>query len=354
MRIAMLQKKIVPGDLCWIAEPHDLFYFTGLELSTGELFVAKEEARLFVDGRYIQVAREQTIIPVELAREAAPLQFLQKVGANRLLFHGECTSFDQYQKLASWQKKIPGLQVVAETGFFHRMRSNKDADEVEAMRKSAMLNWQGFQFLCKELRENVTEKELARAFELYVLEHGADALSFSPIIAFGANSAMPHYKPQDVPLKKGDLVLIDIGVILDHYCSDLTRVIAFHSIPKGFDQLYKIVHEAQKAALSHVRPGVKIRELDLAARRIMKREGVEELYLHSLGHGVGLEIHEFPRLRSVGEDCDAQLEAGMAITIEPGLYRAGQGGIRYEDTIIVTKTGYENFYPEMRECSILR
>lgn len=347
-RLAQVQEGLGSDELLWITDPHDLFYFTQLTLSTGTLCVTKRDARLFVDGRYIQAAKEQENVAAELESAEAKVRFMHTCGTVRLLFDGSNTSYDQYQAFAPFH-----LQLVSDTARFKRLRAVKDAEEIDALKKSAELNWRGFHFICRQLREGVTEKELARAYTLFVLEQGGDALAFPPIIAFGAHSAMPHYAPGDVSLKKGDIVLIDIGVVLNHYCSDLTRVVAFQKAPEGFPELYRIVHEAQKAALSQIRPGARVRALDLAARRVMQKEGVEDLYLHSLGHGVGLEVHEFPRLRSTGVDQDVVLEEGMAITIEPGLYRAGSGGIRYEDTVIVTKTGYENFYPTSDELALL-
>jgi Xaa-Pro aminopeptidase len=191
----------------------------------------------------------------------------------------------------------------------------------------------------------VVEKELAKRFEIFCLENGAEGLSFSPIIAFGPNSAMPHYRSQDAQLKKGDVVLIDIGVVCDGYHSDMTRVLFFEQEDPYLSKLYEIVKRAQHSALQMCRPGTKMGQLDRAARSVMKEEGVEELFIHSLGHGIGLEVHEFPRIKFDGEDKDVVLETGMVFTVEPGLYVPGTGGVRYEDTILITDAGYENFYP---------
>ena len=145
-------------------------------------------------------------------------------------------------------------------------------------------------------------------------------------------------------MKKGDIVLIDCGVVLDHYASDMTRTFFFGKGNKELHTMYNTVYRAQKRALSVCKAGVHIRELDLAARKEMKKDGLEKYYPHSLGHGVGLEVHEEPRVSFRG---DGVLEEGMVITIEPGLYKPGLGGIRYEDTISITKNGYDNFFPEI-------
>jgi Xaa-Pro aminopeptidase len=195
------------------------------------------------------------------------------------------------------------------------------------------------------LKKGITEKEVARRFEIFCLEKGAEGLSFTPIIAFGKNGAMPHYRSQDVVLKEGDAVLIDIGVVLDNYHSDMTRVLFYKKKNRYLSHLYEIVKKAQKNALKLCRPGVKLKELDLAARKVMREEKVEDLFLHSLGHGIGLQTHEFPRIKYNGDDRDVVLQSGMVFTVEPGLYVPGKGGVRYEDTIVITPSGYKNFYP---------
>ncbi|MES2122808.1 MAG: M24 family metallopeptidase, partial [Chlamydiota bacterium] len=198
----------------------------------------------------------------------------------------------------------------------------------------------------KEIKAGISEKELALIFEVFCLQNGAEAMAFDPIVAFGPNSAMPHYRSQDVPLCKGDIVLIDIGVVREKYHSDMTRVHFFQGADPEMQRLYAIARKAQRKALEHCRPGVRVGMLDEAARDVLRDEGVEELFVHSLGHGIGLETHEYPRIKATGESKDMHLEVGMAITVEPGLYIPGKGGVRYEDTVVITPNGYRNFYPE--------
>jgi Xaa-Pro aminopeptidase len=170
-------------------------------------------------------------------------------------------------------------------------------------------------------------------------------MAFEPIIAFGANSALPHHRASETKLKAGDVILIDIGVVLNNYRSDMTRVILPKKPSAFVKQIYTIVREAQQAALDLCKPGVPLKALDLATREVMRKADVETHFVHSLGHGVGLDIHEYPRIKFDGEDKEVILKPGMVITIEPGLYFPKQFGVRYEDTIAITKTGYENFYP---------
>ncbi len=343
-RVKNLQKRLKGSglDACLIESSVDLFYFTGLKLSAGRLLVHEKSSLLLVDGRYLQIAKEKSKLPTALDSPAEFEAFCKKNRIIRLGFDGGHTSYDQYKRL----KKGFKVELVPSTPFFKVCRSIKDRAEISAMKKSAELLWQGFQFLRKSLKKGITEKELSKRFEIFCLERGAERLAFEPIIAFGKNSAMPHYRSHDVPLKEGDIVLIDIGIVLDGYNSDMTRVVFFKKEDPYLSRLYEIAKEAQKSALKHCRPGVKLKELDLSARKVMAREKVEELFVHGLGHGVGLECHEFPRVNSKGEDKDIVLEEGMVITVEPGLYVPGKGGVRYEDTVVVTAKGHLNFYPD--------
>jgi Xaa-Pro aminopeptidase len=333
-------------DACLIENPLDLFYYTGLKLSAGRLLVHELETLLLVDGRYLQIAEGQSPFKTVLDSPQKFLDYCEKCKVERLAIDGRNTSYNHFLLLEQWTKQgNRKMQILASSFLFQYARAIKDRNEIAKMKKSAALLWKGFQFICSSLKTGITEKEIAKRFEIFCLEKGADRLSFEPIIAFGPNSAMPHYRAQSTRLKDGDVVLIDIGLVLDHYHSDMTRVV-FHKKENAYlSRLYKIAKKAQRSALKLCRPGVKLKELDLAARKTMREEKVEDLFIHSLGHGIGLETHEFPRIKYNGEDKDIVLQSGMVFTVEPGLYVPGKGGVRYEDTIVITPDGYKNFYP---------
>ncbi len=339
-RVERLKRQMTQVDACLIENPLDLLYYTGLKLSSGRLLVHTAETVLLVDGRYLQNAQKHSPFKTELDHPLQLLDFCQKHKVKRLGFDGKHTSYDHVRSLEEKNKGIAFVPLSLDA-----IRLIKDAEEIAKMKKSAALLWKGFEFIKKSLKKGVKEKELAKRFEIFCLEGGADRLSFEPIIAFGPNSAMPHYRSQNVALKDGDIVLIDIGVVLDNYHSDMTRVVFFKKTDPKLADLYEIVKQAQKSALKLCKPGASIKELDLAARKVMRQHDVEELFIHSLGHGIGLETHEFPRLKHNGEDKDVTLQEGMVFTVEPGLYLPGKGGVRYEDTIVITPTGYKNFYP---------
>lgn len=342
-KLALKKAKL---DACIIENALDLFYYTGLKLSSGRLLLHPKETLLLVDGRYLQLAQEKAPCEVALDSQQKLFDFCERQKVRRLGFDGRTTSYEHFKRLEVWKEQTKlNIQLVCASALFKTARVVKDSDEIAKMKKSAALLWKGFEYICVSLKTGITEKELSRRFEIFCLERGADRLSFEPIIAFGTNSAMPHYRSQNVALKEGDAVLIDIGVVLDQYHSDMTRVVFFKRENAYLKKLYEIAKRAQKSALKLCRPGVKIKELDLAARKVMREEKVEELFVHSLGHGIGLETHEFPRIKYNGDDKDVALQSGMVFTIEPGLYVPGKGGVRYEDTVVITETGYNNFYP---------
>lgn len=330
----------------FVQDPIDLLYFTGLKLSAGKLLVHSREAVLLVDGRYLQSAREQFAGSVLTDRPESWSLFCAENHLRRIGFDGRHVSHDQYMSLLQAQKTSKtGIELVPSTPFFKTLRSIKDPQEIAAMKKSAALLWKGYQFLEHSLKKGITEKDLSRRLHIFSLENGADGLSFDPIIAFGANSAMPHYRAGDNALKNGDTVLIDIGVVVGGYHSDMTRVLFFGKGDPYMRHLYETVQKAQQRAIRDCRPGITLRKIDQAARSVLQAESVEHLFVHNLGHGIGLECHEFPRINSDGEDKDVKLKSGMVITIEPGLYVPGKGGVRYEDTIVITPRGPLNLYP---------
>lgn len=326
-------------DVLIVEKPIDLFYLTGLNLSLGTLLITKKGGHLFVDQRYLAFAKKNGPCSCEQTTKEALSKQLN--GFSKIGFDAAETSYARFEELTKLTKKelVPLKKLTDST------RAIKTSTEIKALKKSAALLWKGFQFLKKSLKVGVTEKSAATLFEVFCLENGAEAMAFEPIVAFGKNTAFPHYRPGTTRLKKGDSVLLDLGVVVDRYNSDMTRTFFFGKPDPRLVLFHAVVKEAHDAALLYCRPGVKVGELDRAARRVIEKAGLEDYLAHGLGHGVGLEIHEFPRLKFQGEDSNALLEEGMVVTIEPGLYWPGVGGCRFEDTIVITRKGYDNFYP---------
>ncbi len=352
-RIKKLQKSLVELELdaCIIDTPLDIFYMLGIELSLGRLLISKKKALLLVDGRYEEACRESSPIPVKTLDLPTLSDFLQKEKVALLGFDAENTRYSNYEQLKKAlsslkRKKQINTKLYPCDHFLKQLRSCKDDAEIRALKQSAKLLWSGMEYLKTRFREGVTEKDLAKEFEIFCLNHGAEELAFDTIVAFGSNTAKPHHHCTTKKLKNDCIILIDAGVKLNHYCSDVTRVFFYGKTSERLKKIYDVVHASQRAALKMCKPGNTLKELDLAARKVMHKAGMEEYFVHSLGHGVGLEVHEFPRISHKSDEADSTLKPGMVITIEPGLYIPKVGGVRYEDTIVITDKGYQNFFPE--------
>jgi len=361
-RIKALQK-LLPSlevDALLITNLTDLFYLTGMSVSVGELIVTKRGARLFVDGRYLEKCSKGAPCSVTLWTPEAMEKHLSKMPlAKKILgFDSTDLSYNNYIALrrhvntAGRQRNVRFTLKALEKPL-KALRTIKDGQEITMMRKAAKLGCQGYDHVVGLLREGISEKELAKALEIFWLEKGADGVSFSPIIAFGANSSIVHYDPGTAKLKKGQNVLIDIGVKVGHYCSDMTRVVFFGKPKRRLLETYHIVKEAQSAALALCKAGTPIGELDDAARAVIDKAGCAKLFPHGLGHGVGLDIHEHPPIKRMPSTEGLVLEEGMIITIEPGIYLPGKGGIRIEDTIVITERGHTNLSQVTKDVVIV-
>lgn len=337
--------KSLSCDALLIEHPIDLLYLTGLELSTGKLIVAQQNACLIVDGRYYERSRHQTVYPVQLLKENVLTDWIIDARIRQLGFDQNHTTYHAFLNLTQLAKKIKisyHFEIIPLESPVQQLRLIKDSDEIASLSKAAHLGYQGYEFVVSLLQEGVTESELAFELEFFWKKRGASRLAFDSIIAFGPNSSMPHYRAGPAKLSSHTPVLIDIGVVLAHYHSDMTRVIFFETPPPIMKTIYSIVEEAKAQALALCRPGTLIGDLDRAAREWIASKGYGDYFTHSLGHGIGLDIHEPPILRDNGAYRNMPLQAGMAITIEPGIYLPEIGGVRLEDTILITDDGYKN------------
>lgn len=338
-------------DAMIIDDKTNLYYLTGLDLSAGKLLACTKGAYLFVDKRYFELCEKSSPFPVRLIDSP---KFEDQVASSEfgfiftLAFDSETTSFKAYQQLEKLAKTVSETRKDTPLSLFpldapiKQLRTIKDEEEIKQLRDAASLGSQGYDFLCNLFKEGITEKEAATELEIFWKKHGSKTIAFDPIIAFGSNSSMPHYRAGDTVLRYGDIILIDIGVNYRHYHSDMTRIAFFGKPNRQLLAIHQIVEEAQHTALKLCHPGTNIGALDTAARDVITRYGYGPNFTHSLGHGVGLDIHEFPTIRNYPPMNEIALQSGMVITIEPGIYIPGLGGIRIEDTVLITDTGYEN------------
>lgn len=323
-------------DAFLVTSPIDLHYLTGLELSAGTIVVSGDDAILIVDGRYYEKCKKETSFTLEKQAPGALLKVFRKKdfkSLKRVGFGQECTSYAAYLKL---QEEVPG-ELIPLMKPVEQIRAIKEAGEVAAIEKAALMVTAGFDFLAGRLRIGVTEKTLAKELEMFWLQLGIDKLAFEPIIAFGKNSSMPHYRASHTPLKPNDAVLVDIGAFVNGYAADMTRMFFFGRPDPRLAAIYDVVRDAQSKAIKAVKPGATSSKLYDISKMVIDKAGYGKHYLHSLGHGIGLEVHEYPILRHDANPCI--LAPGMCMTFEPGIYLPGIGGVRIEDMVLVTKDG---------------
>jgi Xaa-Pro aminopeptidase len=326
-------------DALLVTDLINLRYLTGFTGSNGMAIVGRDVRRFLTDFRYVEQARNQ----VEgFEREQAPQDFVTALaggwpeGELRLGFESGHVTVKAHERL---REVIPDrIELVPLDGVVEEERLVKDAGEVERIRAAAALVDEVYGRLREQGLVGRTEREVAVALEHHMRELGAEEPSFPSIVASAERGALPHAVPADDPIAAGTLVTLDIGARLDGYCSDCTRTWATGELPDDLAEIYELVLRAQVTALDAVRPGPEGREIDAVARDIIDAAGHAEHFGHGLGHGVGLEVHEGPRLARTSE---VTLAPGHVVTVEPGVYLPGHGGVRIEDLVVVTAEGRE-------------
>ena len=327
-------------------------YLCGFTGSAGLLLVEEAGSVFFTDVRYDTQAHEEVKgAKVVIARGAGLASLGEFLGARRKRARGwtigiEAEHFTIAEKNRLAESLPTGVRLKDAPAIVERFRMVKDADELDRIRAAVALGAKLFDRALEVLRPGVKETEVAAEMELAARRGGAEAMSFPTIIASGARSALPHGRASDQPIARGGFVVCDFGVILSGYCSDQTRTVWVGAVPKDPRQAYEAVKEAQQAAIEAVRPGIAVGEVDAAARKVLQKAGLGRYFTHSTGHGVGLEIHESPR---VGDGQGEVLRPGMVITIEPGVYFPGRWGIRIEDMVVVTAGGREVMTPTSKD-----
>lgn len=344
----LLQQKQL--DAIIIANGYNIRYLSGFTGATGYLFISEETQVLLTDGRYTTQAREECRgVEVELAPNVSSYGTL----LNDLLSRESCRNAgyeDQIMTCASFQLLRQACASVQEwiplSGEVDRLRMIKTTEELDKIGAAQKIADQGFAHMLDILKPGMTELEAANELEYFLKKQGASGLSFETIMASGLHSAMPHAVPGQKKLASGDFVTMDFGCIYEGYCSDMTRTVVLGKANDRQKEIYDVVLAAQEAALDYLKAGVTGAQADAVARDMIAKAGYGEYFGHSLGHGVGLYIHEEPRL-SVADK--TQLEADMVVTVEPGIYIPDFGGVRIEDMIAVKENGIHNFASSTKE-----
>jgi Xaa-Pro aminopeptidase len=310
-------------------------YLTGFTGTNGACVVKRDERLFLTDSRYVEQAKQQVTEFEHLEASRELLGDLAARLSGRAGFDDAHVSVKAHAALAD---KVPdGVELLPAAGLVEGLRAVKDEAELAAIRAAASLADGAYEHLRDTGLVGRTEREVARSIVRLLEDHGADEVSFPPIVAAGAHGALPHASPRDVEIPSGVLVVVDLGARLDGYCSDCTRTFATGPLEDRASEGYEVVRHAQEAALDEVRAGAEAKEVDAMAHELVE-SGFGIGFDHGLGHGVGLEVHEGPRLARTAE---GSLEAGNVVTVEPGLYIPGDFGIRIEDLVAVTADGRE-------------
>jgi Xaa-Pro aminopeptidase len=320
-------------DHLLVTKPVNLYYLVGFTGDAGALVVSREGSSLIADGRFLAQAREETtgirIVLQKGSQLSSVGALLEAAGSRRAGFDPDQLTVAQLQAL----RKASGsrLRWIAAPGLVEKLRMRKEDVELARMRRAGVVAGQVLEGILPLLKPGIREIEIRGEIEYQMRRRGSGP-SFETIVAFGKRTALPHARPTAKRLRKNELVVLDLGVILGHYCSDITRTVYVGRAPKRVRLWYEAVLAAQTAAIAAVKSGAVCGDVDAAARQVLAGYHLDHLFVHSTGHGLGLEVHEDPR---VARGQKGRLEPGNVITIEPGVYSAGLGGIRIEDDLAV-------------------
>lgn len=316
-------------------------YLTGFTGSSAYLLMTPKRDYLLSDSRYqSQLQTEVSGLEIEI-RDATTTLFelthriLKTLKCSSIQYESDSMSKSEFDRLESI---LQGTELIGTSGLVEALRAVKDKSEIAAIRKSIDVNQRAFNVIRAQLTREQTERTVAHNLEHQMRAFGAKGCAFDPIVGVGPRAALPHGRPSEKRIGESPIVLIDWGAEVDLYLSDITRVLVTGKITARFEKIYNVVLKANLAAIKKIRPGAKLKSVDATARKIIENAGFGKYFGHSLGHSFGLEIHEKPNLSPVAE---GTLEAGMVVTVEPGIYIPDFAGVRIEDDILVTPDGFE-------------
>jgi Xaa-Pro aminopeptidase len=354
-RISSLRDRFRPAGIGALVVTHlpNITYLTNFSGSAAVLLVTTDDSALITDFRYVTAARALLssphaappcrLVPVDHTYDETTVECLRQLGSGRIGVEGAYVPVQKYER---WRAALAGSSATLATTdrLVEEGRIQKDAYEQQTLREAARRLVSVAQAVLGLVAEGRKETDLAADIDFALRRSGFERPAFETIVASGPTSAFPHARPGDRRLAPGDLVMLDFGGVYDGYCVDLTRTVSLGPADSGQKRLHDAVARAHSAALAATRPGVRASEVDAAARDTLTRLGLGEAFGHSTGHGLGLEVHEEPRIakrRADAPDQDLILKPGMVFTVEPGAYVPGTGGVRIEDDVLVTESGCE-------------
>lgn len=336
------------SDAFLLTNLKNIRYLTGFTGSFAIALLTREVCYLIVDFRYIEQAKKEAKAEVlefqnSWFKEVKKLIYRERI--KKLSFEISC-SYEMFSKISS----IKGIKLIPKSYLIENLRAIKDREEIEFIKKAANIAERAFLNIKPNIKEGVTERTIAILLEEEIKRLGSEHLPFPPIVASGRNSSMPHWRNSNKLLKKGDFVLIDWGAEFNGYFSDMTRTFIIGKATKKQIEIYNIVNKARSEAIGRIRPGVEAKKIDGKARNLIKHSGYGKNFGHATGHGVGMDIHEFPKINKSSKEI---IQPGMVFTIEPGIYIEGFGGVRIEDMVVVGDNSVEIFTKLPTELEIL-
>ena len=352
-RISKLRKVLQDQglDAMLITSSINRRYLSGFTGSSGYVLVTGDASYLLTDFRYMVQAADQAagVKVVEHGNKFIDTvrELLPSGGNVRIGFEQEDVTFSAY---TSYAEALKPAVLIPVTKAVENLRTFKDAEEIAVMQRAADLADATFSHILNVIKPGMTERDVDLEMEFYMRTHGATSSSFDIIVASGERSSMPHGVASSRVIQGNEFITLDFGALLDGYCSDLTRTIALGAPDPKLKEIYDIVLESQLHALAHIKPGMTGRECDALTRDIITRYGYGEQFGHSTGHGLGMEVHEWPRLSKLSDEI---MEPGMVVTVEPGIYVPGLGGVRIEDDIVITESGISLLTHSSKEYTVL-
>lgn len=342
-RVENLRKTLNHDEAVYISGYANIFYYSGFTSSDARLIITPKESILLTDSRYTVQAQEQA--PDFTLKDINDLDIIKKLEIKKLGFEEDHLTVKEFAKINKYSLELfPSQQKISS------QREIKDSEEIKRISEAERLGDEAFSYILDCIKPGMSEKEVAFLIENFLRKNGAQKLSFETIAASGVRSSMPHGVVSDKIIEKGDFLTLDFGCVLDGYCSDMTRTVAIGEVNQKQKEIYDIVLAAQIAACEFIAEGKTCAEVDYVARKIIEDSGYGECFGHSLGHGVGIEVHEEPRLSPKSTQI---LKKGHAVTIEPGIYIDGFGGVRIEDLVIIGEKNTVNLTKSPKELIIL-
>ncbi len=344
---ALMEEK--GADALLVSDGANMRYLSGFRGETGYLYLSRARKALVTDSRYTAQAKDEAagfdVLEIHAGEKYGQLlaNLMEQDHAGRVAFEGAHVRYRDFQELQKWCK---GRLTIALEDELDACRCVKADWEIERLEKAEAIGDAAFAHILKVLRPGITELFVAAELEYFLKTHGAEAISFETIVASGPNAALPHAIPSNRTLQDGDFVTLDFGCVYEGYCSDMTRTVVIGKASEKQKEIYEIVRKAQLEGLAACRAGKVCRDVDRAARAVIEQAGYGKSFGHGLGHGVGLRIHEEPRLSST---CGKTLSPNMVVTVEPGIYLPGFGGVRIEDMVAVTRDGCRNLAHSPKE-----